>query len=129
MYIHEDGTVFLGVGETFLNEHQDKENINRIMVLELANGQRVEITRHFSQIRPNVVSANGWDLNIELDPESGVLLSRGPLDWGYGWNMKRKQNSTTLQYEAELLASSARCNSTDASTAIEESRAKRAAQS
>jgi hypothetical protein len=128
MYIHIDGTVFLDPGDKFCEERQDKDNINRIATYVLANGQTMKIVRHFSMIRPAVVDCDGWELNIELDPETGVLLNRGPLDWGYGWNMKREDNSEELMTAATMLRDRATIAGGNARAAMEEMKARRAAQ-
>jgi hypothetical protein len=109
VFIHDNGTIYLAKGDEFVSERQDDDNIFRIATINLASGMQVEVKRHFSQIRPGVFNSEGWELDIELDRESGLLLSRGVHDTGYGGHIRRSMNmvelisaSQDLTYRAEV---------------------------
>lgn len=96
MYIHANGTIYLDKGDEFVSERQDDDNVFRLAIIKLASGMQLELKRHFSQIRPGVINSEGWELQIELDRESGELRPVGAFDSGYGGHIRRATNAAEL---------------------------------
>lgn len=74
MVIDEHNHVFLGMGETFIQEEQAPDNIMRIATYKLRNGNHVLIERHFSQIGPVITDAYGH--TVETTVVNGKVVPR-----------------------------------------------------
>lgn len=98
MIISEEGTIYLGKGDEYIEEYQGEDDTERIAIIELANGLEVRVIRHYSRIRPSVITYDGWELHIELDEESGTLQPKESPDPNDTLEGKRRRNA------AEMLA-------------------------
>lgn len=103
MIIHENGTIYLGKGDEFIEERQDERKTYWIVIIELANGLQAQVQRHYAIPNPPIVNYEGWDINIGVNKETGTFIQiESPYPEDIQEQIRRK-NASELMIMADYL--------------------------